>query len=129
MTETSFKLAKPNGLAPPETYSTLDLALAAGRNYWPEEAFLIQEVRDAELADFLVPANVVGDIREQMAAKVGNDVALDEAIANQTFDPEDFGAELRVFANAYAEATGLAFKGHYIVLAQHEVKPEAPEAQ
>lgn len=124
MSATSFKLAKSNKLAPPETYSTLDLALDAGRNYWPGEEFAIQEVRPAQLADFVVPANVVGDIREQMAAKVGSDVALDEAIAHERFDTEDFGAELRVFANAYADATGLTFDGFYIVEREHVIKPE-----
>lgn len=127
MSENSYKLANPRKLAPPDTYSTLEVALAAGREYWPEEAFLVQEVRPATLADFLVPANVVGDIREQMAAKIATDGPLEEAISNGAFDPEDFGAELRVFADAYAEATGLTFKGCWIIVASHEIKPVEQE--
>lgn len=129
MSERKFKVAKSGKLAPPETYSTVDLAVEAGRNYWPNEAFLVQEVRDALLSDFLVPANVLGDIREQMAAKVGSETPLDDAITNQTFDGEDFAAELRVFADAYAEATGLKFEGFYIVERQHVIHPPEPEPE
>lgn len=132
MSATQFRLAKSGALAPPETYSTVDLALAAGRLYWPKEPFKVQEVRSATLADFIVPANVVGDIREQMAAKIGTDGPLEEAISGtgeQRFDPDDFGAELRVFANAYADATGLTFKDFYIVEREHVVTPTEPEPE
>ena len=125
MSERKYKVAKSGKLAPPETYSTVDLAVAAGRNYWPNEEFKVQEVRDALLSDFIVAANVVGDLREQMAAMVGSDTPLDDAIEHRTFDAEDFGAELRVFADAYAEATRLTFAGFYIVEREHVVKPEA----
>lgn len=99
--------------------------MAAGRQCWPGEGFQVQQVRPARLSDFIVAANVVGDIREQMAAKYGSETPLDEAIAEQTFDAEDFGAELRVFADAYAEAKGVTLSGVMLVEHSRDFRPEA----
>lgn len=125
MTATHFKLAKSGRLAPPNLYPSAEEAVVAGRDFWPGESFTVQEVRQATLADFIVAANVVGDVREQMAEKLGTEVPLEEAIHQQVFDPEDFGAELRVFADAYAEAKGFTLEGVTLVVRSRDVQPEA----
>lgn len=126
MASTSFKLAKSGQLAPPNLYASADEAVAAGRQFWPDEGFTVQEVRQATLADFIVGANVVGDIREQMAEKFGSETPLDEAIEAQTFDAEDFAAELKVFADAYAEAKGFTLAGVTLVVRSRDVKADQP---
>lgn len=125
MSGTSFKLAKTGKLAPPNLYPSAEEAIAAGKLAWPGETFQLHEVRPALLSDFIVPANVIGDIREQMAEKLAQgETPLDEAIANQTFDGEDFGAELKVFADAYAEAKGFTLEGVTILVRSRDVQPE-----
>lgn len=125
MNGTSFKLAKSGRLAPPNLYPSAEEAIAAGKQAWPGETFQLNEVRPANLSDFIVPANVVGDIREQMAEKLAQgETPLDEAIADQIFDAEDFGAELKVFADAYAEAKGFNLEGVTILVRSRDVQPE-----
>lgn len=125
MSGTSFKLAKSGRLAPPNLYPTAEEAIGAGKDSWPGETFKVHEVRPATLADFIVPANVVGDIREEMARLLSQgETPLDEAIDAQTFDAEDFGAELKVFVDAYAEAKGFKLEGVTLTVRSRDVRPE-----
>jgi hypothetical protein len=84
----------------------------------------VQTVRQAKLSDFVVPANIVGDIREQMAAKVGNETPLDDAIGDGHFQPEDFGVELGAFMDSYAEAFGFTMPGVVIVESTRTIRAE-----
>lgn len=70
-----FRLMHSKKLAPPDLYPTATLAIDAGRNlygdkelddYVDNDTFMVQEVRQARLSDFLDIGVVVGAMRETM---------------------------------------------------------------
>lgn len=84
-----FKLHHNTRLSPPTLFDTAEEAIAEGKKAFvifddhdnPTnrfENFLILEIRPATLGDFFDFRVLVGDLRERMSAKCGDDTALDK---------------------------------------------------
>lgn len=84
-----FRLANPTKLSPPTLFTTVEDAFAAGREFWPTEAFRVEEVRQAKLSDFFSIADLQGSLRERMHALCGDDSAMDQRMSSVSGLPNE----------------------------------------
>lgn len=113
-------------------YATVEEALGEGRAFWPDQPFLIQQVRPAHLSDFFSPSALVSQLRESMAERVGDDSIMDSRLPMEgmlpnegplVFSHEYFEQAMADALDGFAEMAKLDLSGLLIVESTHAYDP------
>lgn len=127
-----FRIGKRGQLSPPTLYTTVEDALAAGKETWPTDVFHVEQVREAKLSDFFTLSDLVSSLRERMAFLSGDDSVMDSRIVKEgmlpnegdkVFDDPILGEAIRDTLDAFAEYSHLDLSSLLIVEDRREIRP------
>jgi hypothetical protein len=135
-----FRLACSTRLAPPTLFTTREEAAAEGKlafavgDHGFFETFHVEQVRPAKMSDFFSMAHVIGDLRENMATKCGDDSAMDarESSPNlapnegpRVFDNPQLEIALGRVLDDFVELSGVDMSSLMIVETRHAVRHQS----